>query len=669
MGVNSPGIGSGLDVNSIVSKLMSVESRPLTLLDRKEAAYQVKLTAFGNLQSALSAYSAALKNVNVEAGYRGMTSSVADATVLSASASTKAAAGTYSLEVTQLAQAHKVNSGAVANTTDAIGSGTLTFRYGTYVPNTFTLNPDKPSQTVTIGAGQNTMTGIRDAVNAANIGVTASIINDGGSPGNRLVFTSKDTGAASSLKITVAEDGTAPNDGNNTNLTGLSFLAYDPTLTAGTGKNLTEVTAAKDATLKVDGISITKTKNTITDAIEGVTLTLAKTNVGTPTTLTVARDTAGLTAKVQAFVAAYNALEKTASELSSNDLSKPGALAGDATVRTVMNQVASVLRAPVVTSGPLSRLAQVGVSFLRDGTLSLDTSRLSTVMGTNYSDVATVFATVGKATDAQVSFVSATSSTKPGDYALSVTTAATQAKTVGSAAPASLTIVAGSNDTLSVTLESVTASVTLGAGTYANAAALAAELQARVNGNATFVTAGKTATTSVDGSNIITLQSGTYGAVSIASIAAGAARDNLLGVAPTQVAGVDVAGTIGGVAGTGSGQDLTSSTGLRIKVAGTATGARGTVSYSQGVATLLDTLVTSLASSQGPVAARKTGIDSSVKLIGKQRTAIKRHLDQVEQQYRDQFTKLDTMMSKMQSTSNFLTNQLKNLPGFSSGDG
>ncbi len=668
MGISSPGIGSGLDVNAIVDKLMSIEQRPLKLLDKKEAAYQVKLTAFGNLQAALSAYGTTLKSVNVEAGFRGMTTSVADSSVLTAQTSTKAVAGQYSVEVTQLAQAHKVKSAGVSDVNAALGSGTLTFQFGTYDSglNTFTLNPDKPSQVVTIGAGQNTMSGIRDAINAAGIGVSASIVNDGGASGNRLVITSKDTGKASSIKVTVAEDGTAPNDANNTNMTGLSQLAYDPTLVAGSGKNLTETATALDATLKVDGISITKTKNTITDAIEGVTLNLLKTNVAAPTTLTVAKDTGGVTGKVQAFVNAFNALNKAAKDLSSSDLNKPGPLEGDVTLLTIMNRVKAELNTPVVTTGPFSRLADVGVSFQRDGTLSLDSAKLSKVMDTNYADVATVFAAVGKATDAQVSFVSATSSTQPGSYPLSITTAATQATTVGSAAPTSLTIVAGVNDTLSVTLETTTATVTLGAGVYANAAALAAELQSRINGSATFVTAGKSATASVDGGNIITLKSARYGSDSRAAIAAGAARDNLLGGAPTEVAGVDVAGTLNLVAGTGSGQTLTGVDGLKIQVAGTATGARGTVSYSLGVAAKLDTLISSLTSSTGPVATRQQGIDSAVKLIDKQRTELNRRLAATEQHYRDQFTKLDTLMSGLQATSSFLTNQLKNLPGFTS---
>ena len=232
----------------------------------------------------------------------------ADAAIYTASATSSAVPGTYSIEVVDLAQAHKVSSGGFANITDVVGTGTLTFQYGTYNsgPNTFTLNSAKAAQTVTIGAGQNTLSGIRDAINAANIGVSASIVNDGGVTPNKLVLTSKDTGVASSVKLTVLDD-----DTTHTNLSGLSQLAYDPTAVVGVGKNLTQTVAALDANLTVDGISgIKKPTNTVTDVVQGVTLNLLKKSItpGVGTALSVARDTASVKTAVENFVKAYNDL-------------------------------------------------------------------------------------------------------------------------------------------------------------------------------------------------------------------------------------------------------------------------------------------------------------------------------------------------------------------------
>lgn len=221
MALSSPGIGSNLDVNSIVSQLMALERRPLAALDRKEAGFQAQLTAYGTLKGALSSFQAAVKALAVPARFTASKASVADTTVLSASAGSGAAAGSYGIEVTALAQAHKLKTGATfASTSETLGSGTLTIQFGAYSGGAFTANADKAAVTVAIAAGQNSLAGVRDAINAANVGVTAGIVNDGS--GNLLVLSSKDSGVANALKVTVADD-----DGNHTDAAGLSRLAYD----------------------------------------------------------------------------------------------------------------------------------------------------------------------------------------------------------------------------------------------------------------------------------------------------------------------------------------------------------------------------------------------------------------------------------------------------------
>ena len=177
--------------------------------------------------------------------------------------------------VNSLAQAHKIASTGFASTNDAVGSGTLTFSFGSFDGATFTANADAPAKSVTILPGQNTLSGIRDAVNAAGIGVTATIVNDGSPSGNRLVFSSTATGAAMSLKVGVADD-----DATHTDTAGLSRLAYDPAAAVGAGRNMEQKVAAQNASLTIDGIAISKASNTVTDAIEGVTLHLAKAEPG-----------------------------------------------------------------------------------------------------------------------------------------------------------------------------------------------------------------------------------------------------------------------------------------------------------------------------------------------------------------------------------------------------
>lgn len=657
MALSSPGIGSNLDVNSIISQLMALERRPLAALDKKEAGFQAQLTAYGSLKGALSSFQSAVKALAVPARFTASKASVADATVLSASTGSSAAAGSYGIQVTALAQAHKLKTGTTfTSTSETLGSGTLTLQFGTYSGGTFTANADKAAATITIAAGQNSLAGVRDAINAANAGVTAGIVNDGS--GNLLVLSSKDSGTANALKITVTDD-----DGNNTDAAGLSRLAYDAS-TGGTA-NMAQTQAAQNATAIIDGITVSKASNTITDAIEGVTLNLLK--AGGPTTLTVAKDTAGTKAAVESFVKSYNDAAKALKDLSAyNAAAKQGAvLQGDATVRTIQSQLRAVLNGALTTAGGgLTTLSDIGVSFQKDGTLALDATKLQKAMDDPSKDLSTLFAAVGKPTDSLVAFAGSTAETKAGSYALNVTQVATQGKAVGAVTlGGATTITAGVNDTLAVNIDGIAATVTLGAGSY-TAAQMAAELQSKINGAIGLSAAGIAVAVSQSG-GVLTITSGRYGSASSATVTGGSAQADLFG-ATTNTAGVDVAGTIGGLAASGSGQTLTGAgdaIGLKLTVRGGATGDRGVVNYAQGYAYQLDRLIQQQLDSGGVLAGRTDGINRSVRDIDNRREALERRLEMIEKRYRAQFTALDTMISSMTKTSDFLAQQLNNLPG------
>jgi len=229
--LSSPGIGSGLDISGIISKLMQVEQRPLAQLDTKEAKQQTQLSAFGSLKSALSSFQDSAKTLAKPSLFNGYKATLADTTLASVSASSNAVAGTHDIEVRSLAQAQKIASEAFATTDTVIGSGSLTINFGTYNGDgSFTANTEKTAQTITIDPAKSTLADIRTAINEANAGVTASIVNDGS--GNRLVIAAKDSGLANALQITV--------DNANGDL---SKLAFD----ASTGgiSNMTERVAAQ----------------------------------------------------------------------------------------------------------------------------------------------------------------------------------------------------------------------------------------------------------------------------------------------------------------------------------------------------------------------------------------------------------------------------------------
>ncbi len=389
---------TGIDVNAIVTALMSVERQPITRLATKETGVQAKITALGLIKSKVGSFQTAVKalgssNASSLSAFKATSS---DTAVFSASASSTAVAGTYALEVTKLAQSQKLVAAGQASSTAAISDGTattVTFDFGTisggtltggvYTGATYTSN-GVATPPITIDSTNNTLAGIRDAINAAAMGVTASIINDGSGTPYRLSLSSNSSGVSKSLKIT-----TSGGDGTINTL-----LAHDPGgLPA--AQHLVQNVAAQNANFTVNGIAITKTSNSVTDAIDGVTLTLNKETTA-PATLTVARDTTAVTDAVTAFVKAYNDVYSAAKN--SSTYKSKSALEGDATLRSIQAELRSIAAA-AVTGGTLTQMFDAGLSFTATGTLQLDSAKLSNAMGTNFNDVASLFnSTTGYAT-------------------------------------------------------------------------------------------------------------------------------------------------------------------------------------------------------------------------------------------------------------------------------
>ena len=662
MGLSSAGIGSGLDVTGIIQQLMTAEKKPLDSLNSKKTDYQAKLTAFGTIKNNLSQFQTSLQNLSDVTKIQAVTATASDANVLSASGSASANPGNYNVEIQQLAQAQKLATTGQANLNTIIGSGTLSFDFGTitgtannngkYTGASF-VNNGLSTKTVIIDASNNTLSGIRNAINAANIGVTASIINDGSNTPYRLALSNSQTGESQSMKISTSAD-------SDSALSAL--LSHDPA--NDNGQALTETLKAQNANLTVDGINVSKTNNTINDVIPGVTLNLKKTNLATPITLNVVRDTQGLSTNLQQFVDTYNKLSGSLKSMSSYDLAtKKGAvLYGDSSLRSIQSQMRSILSATLPeATGKLTKLNQLGIAFQKDGTLSLDKTKLQGVIDANFSQISPLFAATGNSSDSLISYASATNKTKTGSYGVTVSQLASQGSWVGGAS-AGLEIKSGINDTLQVTLDGLSASITLPTGTYANAGALATDLQARINGNTTFSTAGSAATVTADSNGIISMTSGRYGSSSTISLSGNAVTD-LLGGNGTAQAGLALVGTINGKNASTSGQTLTGivgddSEGLKIKIIGGTSGNRGIINYTQGFAYQLNQLGSSFVGDNGLILARTDGITGSMKKLDNDILRMQDRLTTLQKHYQTQFSALDTIMTKMNSTTSFLTQQL-----------
>ena len=399
MAVSSLGVGSGLDLNNLLTSLMQAEQQPLVALQRKEASFQSRISALGSLKGSLSSLQTAAQGFIPTTGqtalnkYASFSATVADNTIASASASTGSVAGVYSLEVSALAAGHRLTS---PNSTDLVGTAALTAGLaagGTLKIELGALTGTSPALAfaadsarelnVTVAAGA-TLENVRDAINtAATDGrISATIVN--GTNGKQLVLSSTKTGTENVMK-----------------LSGIGGLDFNPA-GAGTG-TLSQATvnggqAASNAAFKLNGIAATSSTNTVTGVLDGVTLTLSKTNVGTPTNLTVTKDsTTSLTTAVNSFVKTFNEAAKSMKDLGyfNADTKQAGALQGDSTLRGATSQVRSLLQTTAGRSSAYQTLSNIGIALQTDGTLKLDTTKLNAAIAADYAGVTSLVSTVG----------------------------------------------------------------------------------------------------------------------------------------------------------------------------------------------------------------------------------------------------------------------------------
>lgn len=882
MGISSPGVGSNLDVNGIVAKLIQADSAPLNVLSAKESRFQNQLKALGTLNGAVTTLQGSLSGLSNQATFQSVSANPGDNTILTSTATNQAVAGTYNVNVTQLAQSQTIASSGQISSSAAIGLGgstTVSFQFGTvsggtfglvgsnlsntvatngitdgsitingsnittdsntksakalaaainaktgttgvtasaattsssatlfgsggattfgavdtsaggtytlavegitldaqltgvaggggvtaasidtvlagnnatttalsaagisfsgtaaagnlqfsradgsniaitetvtgtvnggigtdsasvknntsniatshitlgsstaspitvggnsatsagltagsggaYIGATYTQDGNSTSGSITIDGTNNTLQGIRDAINKANFGVTATIVSDGSTTPYHLVLSSSKTGANSSFRIS--------SSGASADPTISSLLTYDP---AGT-QNLTQNTAAQSTKLTVNGIAVSSNTNSISGAIQGVSLSVTK--VGS-TNINVSRDTAAVRAGITSFVKAYNDFNTTVKGLTGYDpdTKRAGALLGDSTTQTIQANIRRQLSTPITgLEGDLTNLGQIGIAFQKDGSLTLDSSKLGTAITNNFDEISGLFTSVGKASDSLIKFSGSTSATKAGSYDLNITQLATQGTVTGTVdLQAGVDIAA--NTSFSITLNgtspvtsSTIATVSLAERHY-SASEFATAIQSAINSVPSFSGSGNTATASINGSGQLEIKSNKYGSLSNISLSSltGTTVDSFLGGTPTSAEGLDVAGTIDGTPVTGTGQFLTgkvgtTSEGLKIEVTGGAVGARGNVSFTQGYAYQLSTLASSFVGTDGSITASTNGLNSSIKAVGKAKDDFNAKLADTEKRYRAQFTALDVTIGRLNSTSQFLTQQL-----------
>jgi len=384
--ISTLGIGSGLDLSTILDNLSTAEKASLTPISNQQSAYTAKLSAYGTLSSALTTFQSANTALN-SADLFTATSATSSSSAFSATTSGSTIAGKYSISVTQLAQAQTLTSGVQSSNTTALGSSdasrTLSIKLS-----------DGTSKDITLTSDQTSLTGMRDAINSANAGVSASIIKTGDGA-YRLSLTASKTGEANAVSsVTVTGDDTLQ-----------GIVGFDATKTDAENP-LTVSVKAQDAELTVNNVAITSSTNTISDALEGITLNLNDVTSGNQT-LTITQDTSKASTAISNFVDAYNNLldqftsltKYTAVDVGSDTQdSSNGALVGDSTLRTIQTQIKSLLT-NTASSSTYKTLAQIGItSDPTSGELTLDSDKLKTELVKDPAGVKEMIVGDGKTT-------------------------------------------------------------------------------------------------------------------------------------------------------------------------------------------------------------------------------------------------------------------------------
>ncbi len=362
--IQSPGIGSGLQVNDIVKQLMEIERQPINNLTTKKSFLNAQISAYGSLKSKVADFQTAMANLNSPQKFQVFKATSGSESVFTTSVSSSAVAGNYNIEVLSLAQRDKIATQAYVDSNTVVGEGTLNISIGS------------ESFAVTVDSSNNTLASIRDAINNAtdNTGVSATIVT--GDDGARLVLSSKETGIDNTLRINVTDS-----DGNNTDETGLSALAYNP---EGGVEFRAAISSAQNAQIQIDGFNVSSNTNTITGAIDGVTINAA--SIGS-STLSVTRDDEQILESVEAFAAAFNALR---TEINNQ---RKGQLEADSTLLTLERQIFDVLNAGTSIEGTsFSYLIEAGVSINKQGVMEVDSDRITDIMNTDFDSFTNLFA-------------------------------------------------------------------------------------------------------------------------------------------------------------------------------------------------------------------------------------------------------------------------------------
>ena len=350
--ISSPGIGSGLDVSTIITQLMAIERKPLDQLETAETKIQSQISEVGKIKSAISKF----RDLAVKLGsptFWNQTTGSASNSAVSVATGTTAIAGSYKIQVNSLASAQSIASPTFAASTTTLNAGTV------HIENPLAADPAATAIDVTVEA-TDTLASLRDKINAAGGSVTASILTD--ASGARLMLRSKDTGAANAFSVSTTGGGA------------LDGLTWNPQTATG---GATSAQVAANAVAFINDIPVSSASNTMNDVVDGVTLTFNSPTVE-PMTVNVTADTAAMKKTLQDFASAYTDLAKLIAADTKYDAAnkKAGPLQGDSAIVGLQSRLRAMLGAPSAASSVFARLSDIGFEMQQDGSLTANAAKL-----------------------------------------------------------------------------------------------------------------------------------------------------------------------------------------------------------------------------------------------------------------------------------------------------
>jgi flagellar hook-associated protein 2 len=506
--ISSVGIGSGVLTSELIDDLVAVEREAAdNRLNAEQENLDAQVSELGNLASQAESLRSAASALTLSSSFQTNTTSSTNESALTATASSLASPGVYTIETSQLARSQSIATAEYSDLDSVLGEGELVFTFGDVdydsgVPSfSFTADSEVAVRKLDIDASNHTLSGIRDAVNNADMGIEATIVDTG--TGYRLLFTSDDTGKDNGFTLSV-------NNPSN----GLDDLAFDDATTT-----MLQTVDAQDAEFKVNGLDITRESNLVTGVINGLTLNLKQDSAG-PVTLTVERDTATVTDRMQSLVDAYNELKTSVNVLTAfdPDTGTGSLFTGDSTVRRLITSSQNILTSAVnsLNGTDFRTMSEVGISTNSDtGLLMFDSGTFQSALQSDAESLSTLFGIGATTTDSLIDYVSSSNDTQVGEYEIVVTRQAEQAQMLGMATSGEPFIIDQGNDGFRVQVDSkVSDQITLAHGSYTGAE-LAEAIQNAINTDVNIQDAGKSVEVDYNASEQrFELTSGTYGSSS-----------------------------------------------------------------------------------------------------------------------------------------------------------